>query len=113
MTPKETPDMANTHYIKTRCYLTNAAESLSVAYWTHDAFHVQSARESLTRALCGGDRAALVSLVQEAIADTHDIDVTDAGYARSVVDALLDYAAPLPATPEVEKDPADRSEVEG
>lgn len=106
--------MANTHYIKTRCYLTNAAESLSVAYWTHDAFHVQSARESLTRALCGGDRAALEDLVKGAARKN------PADYARSVVDALLDYAAPtpevekgpMPATPEVEKDPEDIGEVE-
>jgi hypothetical protein len=90
--------MANIRYIKTRYSLVNAAESLIVAYWTHDTFHVENAREALTQALCGdGDREVLIDVIEEAIADAHDVDATMRDYAKSVVDALLDHAVPLTA----------------
>lgn len=81
-------------YIRTKHRLFDASESLVLAYWTKNEYHVCGARESLVKALCGGDRAELEDMIAEAIRDTHDIDVTDADYARAVVDALLDYAIP-------------------
>lgn len=93
--------MANTRYIETRYSLNSASESLVVAYWSNPDFHVPNAREAITRALCGGDRATLIDMIENAMDNVHDMDVTFTDYATAVADALLDYAAPLP-TPDDE-----------
>mgnify|MGYP001601900646 FL=1 len=81
----------NTRYIQTRYSLREAAESLTVAYWTRDPFHVRRARESLTEALCcGGDREILIECIAEVIRTNPDAP------AEAVVNALLDTAIPLP-----------------
>jgi hypothetical protein len=93
--------MSNPDHIKTRYHLDEASDSLLLAYYTADPFHIINARQSLIRALCGGDggRSCLEELVLEAIDSVHDMGVTHADYSRSVVTAILDSAAPLPATP--------------
>jgi len=83
-----------TQYVQTRYHLNLACESLSVACWTHDTFHIDMARQRLTKALCGGDYEDLLDLIGCAISDTHDLDVTDKDYAVAVVEAILNYAVP-------------------
>ena len=83
-----------TRYVQTRYQLNSACESLSVAYWTQDAFHIDMARQRLTQALCGGTYEDLLDLIGEAISDTHDLDVTDKDYAVAVAEAILNYAVP-------------------
>ena len=89
--------MANTRHIETRYHLQRGAESLIVAYWTHDTFHVDNARDALTQALCGGDRDALEAMIAEAITNARITGCTDAKTAMWIVDDLLDYAVPLTA----------------
>lgn len=83
-----------TRFIHTRSNLNGACESLSVAYWTQDAFHIDMARQRLTKALCGGRYEDLLDLIGEAISETHDLDVTDKDYAVAVAEAILNYAVP-------------------
>ena len=85
-----------TDYLQTRYALREASESLLVAYWTKRPVHIHEARERLVEALCGGDKDILIDLIENAIDNVHDMDVTFTDYATSVADALLDYAAPLP-----------------
>ena len=85
----------NTRYIPTRYHLREAAESLLVAYWTQDPYHVRQARQALTEALCGGgDKEILIDIIENAIDNVHDMDVTFTDYATAVVNALLNTAIP-------------------
>ena len=93
--------MKNTRCTQTSYHLDAAADALKVAYWTDNPYHVANAREALTKALCGDyEEQVLIDVIEEAIDDVHDFGVTSRDYAKSVVKALLDYAAPVPATPE-------------
>lgn len=88
--------MTKTRYIETKCHLSSVAEHLAVAYWIEGNFHPKEAREELTHALCGSySRDALEEMIVEAIDNVHDMDVTFEDYARSIVDAILNYAVPL------------------
>ena len=81
----------NTRYIPTRYHLREAAESLLVAYWTQDPYHVRQARQALTEALCGGgDKEILIECLAEVIRTNPDAP------AEAVVNALLDTVIPLP-----------------
>ena len=90
-----------TRFVQTRYNLNSACESLSVAYWTQETFHIDSARQRLTQALCGGKYEDLLDLIEEAISDTHDLDVTDRDYAVAVAEAILNYAVPRDTDKEI------------
>jgi len=89
--------MAKIQYIKSLARLNSACDSLVSAYEESDtSYHVKQARAAFCRALSGGvDYEGLLDLVEEAVNETHDIDVTDRDYARAVVNALLDTVAPF------------------
>ena len=86
--------MSHIRYIQTRQNLQDACSALSVVYWTDAPFQADRAREALLSALCGavhGPHDGMVEmLVQEA-------NLT-APQAEAVMNALLDYAIPLPET---------------
>jgi hypothetical protein len=90
----------DTRYVTTRIHLQRATEGLSVAYWTGENFHAMNARAALIEALCGKDDPItfndFVQLIEDAIHDAHDMDVTPRDYALSVARTLLDTAIPLP-----------------
>ena len=61
--------MSALYLISSKVHLSYAADSLSVAYWTKDNYHVLQARNHLTKALCGDDTptAEITALVERAI----------------------------------------------
>lgn len=84
----------------TAFHLREGSTSSTVAYWTEDNFHVQQLRNSIMIAISAGDaaqnaREQLVELISDAITDSLDVDWTSEAAANSVVDAILDTAAPL------------------
>lgn len=91
-------------------YLDAAAKSLLCANDTHGSRHerrIDEARNNLIAALSGCEAGhtalaeqLLLDLIEDAISDSIDLDWTPKDAARSVLDALLNEVAPLPAKQE-------------
>jgi len=87
----------NTEYTALKFRLSMCADSLNLAYWTCEEFHVEKAREDLLIALAGGrdsPRANLEDLIAQAIDDTIDVGWTSEQAAKRIVEVLLDDVIP-------------------
>ena len=84
-------------YISTKGPLDLCCESLNLAYWTNDKYHVEQAREKLLWALSGDSTNSLdnlVDLIANAIDETIDVGWTSEQAAERIVDVLLEGAIP-------------------
>jgi len=80
------------------------SDRLFLAHYDADRadHHMRQARQQLLALLTQDSgpipevRATLVDLIENAIDDVHDMDVTFKDYAESVVDALLENVVPMP-----------------
>ncbi len=91
-------------YHRTHLTARQMSDRLLLAHYDTDRaeHHLRQARQYLLMLLTQDSglfpevRATLVDLIENAIDDVHDIDVTFNDYAESVVDALLQNVVPMP-----------------
>lgn len=95
--------MNKTVYVTAKIRADKIADSCCVAFWKDaDTFHVKNAREQLTNLISGAPpgadnhRAWAIDLIEGALSNANDIDVTFENFAEAVLDAILDAAIPMP-----------------